>query len=261
MSISVAPVLLIGGLDSSGGAGLIRDAAAVSAMGGQARFVATALTAQSDSGVGWVAQTAPDGVRAQFCAATQGAAIGAIKIGMLGDAQGVSGVAQAVRNLPDPPRVLDPVIRASSGGMLLSPAGLRALKNDLLPQLDLITPNLPELAALGDLYGLSTQDPAAIARALMANGPGAVLAKGGHGEAVDGMICDVLYLRDGGVIRFPTRRFAFEMRGTGCFLASAIAASLARRMGADGDPAHAIVTAISEAKAALTLEFERRAAK
>lgn len=236
-------LLCIGGLDSSGGAGLLRDAATAAEFGVACAAAATAITAQSDRAVTAVHPVPPDQVAAQIRAAAE-AGIGAVKIGMLGWAATVEAVAAA---LPEAPLVLDPVLAASSGRSLLDAAGLQALLARLLPRAALVTPNLPELARLAAALGL---DPAAgeaeAVAALRARGAAAVLVKGGHAAPGDGCE-DRLHLGPGHVIAFAGPRFAGTLRGTGCQLASAIAAGLAR--GAD------LPAAVAAARAAVERRF------
>lgn len=218
-------VLLIGGLDSSGGAGLLRDALAVAAFGGHPRLAATAVTAQSDLAVTAVHPVPPETVSAQIAAADP---IAAVKIGMLGSARIAAAVARA---LPDAPCVIDPVLCSSSGHPLLEPEGLPVLLSDLIPRARLVTPNLPELEVLAGHLGRPGNATQAIkAGALLQRGCGAVLVKGGHAAAT-GTCEDRLYLADGAVRIFRGPRFGHSLRGTGCHLASAIAAGLAAGMG------------------------------
>lgn len=211
-------VLLVGGLDSSAGAGLIRDAATVGALGLDCRVVATAVTAQSDNRLAAVHPVPAAIVEAQLAEAGP---VAAVKLGMLGDAATVDAV---VAGLPQGvPVVLDPVLRSSSGGTLLDARGLERLMACLLPCTTVLTPNRPELAALAE--ALDVPVPAAVA-ALLATGCGAVLVKGGHGDP-DRQVEDVLH-RPGHVpLRLSSPRWPWTLRGTGCQLASAIAAHLA----------------------------------
>lgn len=242
-------LLCIGGMDSSGGAGLLRDAATAAEFGLTCRVAVTAVTAQTDRAVSAVNPVPPDVVAAQIFAAAPGA--GAVKIGMLGDGAIVDAVAAALAGaLRDVPLVLDPVLRSSSGRDLLDRAGLAALVDTLLPRAMLLTPNLPELRALGDWMDLpptATED--AIVAALQARGAGAVLVKGGHAETA-GEARDRLYLPAGGGVRdFTAPRHARALRGTGCHLASAIAAGLAL--------GHPLEGAIARAKASVAARFAR----
>ncbi|MBY6120469.1 hydroxymethylpyrimidine/phosphomethylpyrimidine kinase [Mameliella alba] len=215
-------VLLIDGMDSSGGAGLLRDGATLGAMGVPYRVAVTAVTAQSDIRVSAVQPVQPEVVAAQIAAAED---VAAVKIGMLGTAAIAGAVADA---LPAAPLVLDPVLVSSSGYRLLDAVGQAILIARLLPRAALVTPNLPELQALGRALG----QPAGravpeIARALLAHGCGAVLVKGGHAE--DGEVCEDLLFRDAGApVAYRAPRLPGSLRGTGCQLASAIAGGLSR---------------------------------
>lgn len=213
-------VLLIGGTDSSGGAGLARDIATAAGMGAETCVAVTAVTAQTDARVSAVRLMPADLVAEQVQAPPH---VDAIKIGMLGSAPVVAAVA---RCLPNAPLVLDPVLASSSGRALLDDPGLEALVADLLPRTALLTPNMPELRMLSRRLGLGPgSDEAACAQALMRRGCKAVLVKGGH--AAPGALCeDRLYLGDGTVERFSGPRYGFSLRGTGCQIASAIAVAL-----------------------------------
>lgn len=243
----IRPVLFVGGLDSSAGAGVLRDAATAAELGHPARVAATAVTAQSDARVGAIQPVPPDVVADQVAIAAE-AGLGAVKIGMLGNAAVVRAVARA---LPGLPVVLDPVIAASSGRALIDADGLRALVETLLPRAMLLTPNLPELARLAAALGLRTDAPQReIAETLLERGCGAVLVKGGHGRD-PGESTDRLFLPGGLCHDFRAPRQPVVLRGTGCQLASAIAVHLAR--GTD------LVRSVEQAKALLAARFARAA--
>lgn len=217
------PVLLVGGMDSSGGAGLLRDTATLAGLGVPACVAVTAVTAQTDHAVTASHPVPPEVVTAQIAAA--GPDIGAIKIGMLATA----GIVEAVVNaLPPAPLVLDPVLKSSSGADLLDPTGIALLLEKLLPRIFLLTPNLPELRALAEFMGLSAgEEPGRIAGALLARGCGAVLVKGGHDIADTRLSADTLYRPGEEPIVFASPRHPGTLRGTGCQLASGIAGGLA----------------------------------
>lgn len=219
----VTPVVLcIGGMDSSGGAGLLRDAASVATAGARTRVAVTAVTAQSDARVRAVSPVAPELVVAQIASALE-TRVDAVKLGMLVDAPTVAAVAGV---LPQVPLVLDPVLASSSGRVLLDPPGVAALIEALLPRTEVLTPNLPELSAFGACFGISGEPE--IVRALQGAGCRWVLVKGGH---ADGQGCeDRLYGPDGpdgAIERIHGPRHPSTLRGTGCQLASAIAAGRA----------------------------------
>jgi hydroxymethylpyrimidine/phosphomethylpyrimidine kinase len=217
-------VLLIAGTDSSGGAGLVRDLATLAHFGVDARCVVTAVTAQSDTRVTAVHPVPEEIIRAQLDAALATGPADAIKVGMLGTQAAVDAV-QAGLPQRGPAVVLDPVLVSSSGGVLLAPAGQRALKELLLPRVTLLTPNIPEAAAL--LGEPVAQDDEALigqAQRLLALGPAAVLLKGGHGsgaQAVDYLV------EPRRVQLLACQRLPGTRRGTGCTLASGVAAGLA----------------------------------
>jgi len=141
-------VLVIAGSDSSGGAGLIRDVQVLSDLGVDSLCAITAVTAQSDSQVRAVHLMPAELVRAQISAALATRPVDAIKIGMLGNRAIVEAVAQCLPARTAIPIVLDPVLVSSSGGVLLDARGRTALLEKLLPQSTLVTPNVPEIAAL-----------------------------------------------------------------------------------------------------------------
>ena len=220
-------MLVIAATDSSGGAGLTRDVRVLSDFSVDALCVVTAVTAQSDKQVAAIHHVPPNIIRAQIAGALQTRSVGAIKIGMLGTGATVDAVAAGLSNIGEIPVILDPVLVSSSGGVLLDELGRAALLERLLPLATLVTPNLPEVATLlgeevvTDEAGLIQQG-----LRLLQHGGRAVLLKGGHGsgdEAVDLLIGAA----DGAVERISSRRVAGSSRGTGCALASAIAAGLA----------------------------------
>ena len=276
-------VLVIAATDSSGGAGLSRDVRVLTDFSADPLCVVTAVTAQSDKRVVAVHHVPPEVIRAQLTAALETRRVGAVKIGMLGTRATVEAVAEALAaavammtaeagtpatggTADDgmPPRlsrvlshgltthatipiVLDPVLVSSSGGILLDARGRKALLEKLLPLATLVTPNVPEIAAL-------LAEPAATdeielvnqARRLIESGCQAILLKGGHAtgeEAVDLLVTRAQTpepdRRQGEstkagapalniiVERITSIRVPATSRGTGCALASAIAASLA----------------------------------
>jgi len=222
-------VLAIGGTDSSGGAGLTRDADVLAECGVAAPIAVTAVTVQSDERVIDVLAMPARLVREQVRAAFATHDIRAVKIGMVGTRDVVEAIADTLPPRADVPIVLDPVLAASSGGPLLDERGLAALRELLLPRARLLTPNVPEAAIL--LGEPEAEDEAGItaqALRLCAYGPRAVLVKGGHARGAE--CVDVLANADGETERLASPRLPIPMRGTGCALASAIAAGLARGM-------------------------------
>jgi hydroxymethylpyrimidine/phosphomethylpyrimidine kinase len=222
----VTAVLVVAGSDSSGGAGLARDLATLARLETRAVCAVTAVTAQSDTELRAVHPVPPELVRAQIAAALATTRIGAIKIGMLATGSIALAVAASLPPREQVPMVLDPVLRSSSGGTLLDEAGQEALTEELLPRATLLTPNIPEIASLlGTAVAAAEAELIEQGRALLALGPRAVLVKGGHGRGDEAV--DLLLVAGQPVRRLSSPRSATTVRGSGCALASAIAAGLA----------------------------------
>ncbi len=222
-------VLVVAGSDSGGGAGIQADIKAVMALGGYAATAITALTAQNTVGVHGVLPVPPSFVRQQIDAVLDDIGADAVKTGMLGSAETVQAVAAALhRRDAAIPLVVDPVMVAKGGARLLDEAAVTALRRDLLPLAALLTPNVPEAEAL---TGLAIADHAAArlaAQALLDLGAAAVLLKGGHlhGPVVQNILATSAGLEVIESSRVETR----HTHGTGCTLASAVAAGLAQGM-------------------------------
>lgn len=219
-------VLVIAGSDSSGGAGLIRDVQVLNDFDVDTLCAVTAVTAQSNSRVIRVHHVPPKVIRAQIAAAFETRPVRAIKIGMLGTRTTVEAVVESLPSGTAIPIVLDPVLAASSGGVLLDAEGRAAMRENLFPHATIVLPNVPEAAILLD------EDPAtgelsliAQARRLLALGPQAVLLKGGHADGEEAV--DLLISGNDVVRRIASARVPAIQRGTGCALASAITAGLA----------------------------------
>lgn len=223
MSFVPARLLTIAGSDSGGGAGIQADLKTFAAHGVYGMSALTALTAQNTVGVRAVQEVPPAMVGEQIDAVFEDIGVDGVKIGMLANAAIVQVVAERLRHYLQAesfPVVLDPVMVAKGGARLLRADAVEALIGELLPLATLVTPNLPELAAL-----TGRDDIAEAAAGLAARGP-AVLAKGGHGEGDE--VVDLL-LEKGRFYRFSGPRIATaSTHGTGCTLSSAIAARLAR---------------------------------
>lgn len=220
-------VFIIAGSDSSGGAGIQADIKTITALGSYAATAITALTAQNTHGVFAVQPIDPHFVAEQARRVLTDIGADCIKIGMLYSAAIVEIVADILEELAtDLPLILDPVLIAKDGTGLLDPAAITSLKQRLFPQANLITPNLPEVEAL---TGIKINHPKAMqqaANALLELGPAAVLIKGGH--LPGDYLCDLLVTRDYEK-KFEARRIPTpHTHGTGCTLASAIAAGLAQ---------------------------------
>jgi len=214
-------ILSIAGSDCSGGAGIQADLKAISANGGYAMSVITALTAQNTQGVSAVHLCDPEIVSAQIRAIRADIAVDAIKIGMLGDAALIRCVVEEIDGLTCP-IVLDPVMVAKGGDRLLAESAIEALRALLLPRARIITPNLPEAAdLLGEAEAGSRDAMRRQARALLGLGPQAVLLKGGHLDGAESP--DLLMMRDAEVWLDARRIATRNTHGTGCTLSSALA--------------------------------------
>ncbi|MGF1749834.1 bifunctional hydroxymethylpyrimidine kinase/phosphomethylpyrimidine kinase [Vibrio cionasavignyae] len=221
-------VLTIAGSDSGGGAGIQADIKAISATGGYACSVITALTAQNTQGVSGILGIAPSFVEAQLDAVFSDLNVMAVKIGMLADADIIRAVANKIKQYQPPYVVLDPVMVATSGDLLLESSAIDALKTELLPLATIITPNLPEGAALLNCDVPRTEaEMSEMIEALRELNTETVLLKGGHLESED-TSTDLLINHDE-VARFETTRIHTKnTHGTGCTLSSAIASFLAQ---------------------------------
>jgi hydroxymethylpyrimidine/phosphomethylpyrimidine kinase len=224
--MSAPIVVTIAGSDSGGGAGIQADLKTFSALGVYGASVVAALTAQNTKGAFAIHQVPADFIAAQMDAVFSDLDVGAVKIGMLGSAAAVDAVAAGLERHRARNVVLDPVMAASSGETLLPADAIGALRK-LAAQASVLTPNLPEAAILLD--GAAARDETEMrvqAEKLLALGAGAVLIKGGHGagsESVD------LLVEASGCTRFAAPRIATKnTHGTGCTLAAAVAAGLAK---------------------------------
>jgi hydroxymethylpyrimidine/phosphomethylpyrimidine kinase len=232
--------LTIAGSDSSGGAGIQADLKTFAALGVYGASAITALTAQNTRGVTGIHLVPAEFLRAQIDAVFSDLEIGAVKIGMVAQLASIDVIVDALKRWSPKQIVLDPVMVATSGDRLLAAEAVDALRKKLIPLATIITPNLPEAAALLDEPVAA--DAAAIERQgqrLLGLGCPAVLIKGGHGQGSESI--DYL-IRAGGSIALKAPRVATQnTHGTGCSLSSAIAAELAR--GAE------LETAVRNAKA------------
>jgi hydroxymethylpyrimidine/phosphomethylpyrimidine kinase len=228
-------VLIIAGSDSGGGAGIQADIKTVTVLGGYAMTAITAVTAQNTLGVADVFEIPPRVVRAQIDAVMSDLGADVWKLGMMGSAAHVRAVVEAFYAVGDGvPVVLDPVMVAKGGASLLAEDAVAVIRDELMPIAALVTPNAPEAERL---TGITVHDLDGQKRAAeyLINRLGAfsALVKGGH---VDGdIIRDVLITRDGMRVFESPRIHTRATHGTGCTLASAIAAKLAQ--GAALEPA------------------------
>jgi hydroxymethylpyrimidine/phosphomethylpyrimidine kinase len=225
MTMPVA--LTIAGSDSSAGAGIQADLKTFAALGVYGASVITALTAQNTTGVTGIHLVPVDFVTAQIDAVFSDLEVQAVKIGMVGQLATIDAIVAGLTRWSPKDVVLDPVMVASSGGRLLAADAVEALRTRLIPRAQLITPNLPEAAAL-------LEEPVAVSEAaiesqgrrLLALGCPAVLIKGGHGQGAEST--DYLVRGNGTIVLAAPRIATRNTHGTGCSLSSAIAAGLAR---------------------------------
>ena len=219
-------VLVVAGSDSGGGAGIQADIKTIMALGGYACTAVTALTAQDTTGVHGVMRLPAGFVRAQIECVLGDIGADAVKTGMLASADVVAEVADVLARHPGMPLVLDPVMLAKGGASLLDPDAVAMLRGRLMPLASLLTPNVPEAEALTGRRIARAADLEPAARALLAMGPRAVLLKGGHldGEEVVDLLVTGAHSQRFTASRAHTR----HTHGTGCTLASGVAAGLAR---------------------------------
>jgi hydroxymethylpyrimidine/phosphomethylpyrimidine kinase len=238
MTVPVA--LTIAGSDSSGGAGIQADLKTFAALGVYGASAITALTAQNSRGVSGIHPVPPAFVTAQIDAVFGDLAVEAVKIGMVAQPTVIDAIAAGMARWSPRHVVLDPVMIATSGDRLLAADAVDALRTKLFPTASLVTPNLPEAAALLDES--PADDEGAVerqGRQLLALGCRAVLIKGGHGQGSESI--DYLVDRAGTIALRAPRLPTSNTHGTGCSLSSAIAAGLAK--GED------LATAVRHAKA------------
>lgn len=219
-------VLVIAGSDSGGGAGIQADIKTITALGGYAATAITAVTVQNTLGVTGVHPIPLDVIAAQARAVLDDIGADAIKTGMLGDAAVVETVAQCLDYAGGVPAVVDPVMVAKGGAPLLAEAAIGAVKSLMIPRAALLTPNAPEAAALTGLGVETTDDLRRAGEVLLAMGAQAVLMKGGH--VAGDRVVDVLMTAAGETTFEGERIDTRHTHGTGCTLASACAAGLAR---------------------------------
>ncbi|KQQ79465.1 bifunctional hydroxymethylpyrimidine kinase/phosphomethylpyrimidine kinase [Aureimonas sp. Leaf324] len=232
-----AIALTIAGSDSGGGAGIQADLKTFSALGVFGASVVTAVTAQNTHGVTAIEDLSPGIVAAQIDAVLSDLTVGAIKIGMVSRIETIRAIAERLR-AHSRRAVVDPVMVATSGDRLLREEAIEALRAELLPLADVATPNLPEAALLvGRSRAADEAEMEAQGRAILGFGARAVLVKGGHGTGARSV--DLL-IRPDDVERLSAVRVATSNdHGTGCTLAAAITAELARGSSLDEAAARA----------------------
>ncbi|TAK48880.1 MAG: bifunctional hydroxymethylpyrimidine kinase/phosphomethylpyrimidine kinase [Xanthobacteraceae bacterium] len=235
--------LTIAGSDSGGGAGVQADLKTYAALDVYGTSAITALTAQNTRGVTAVHNVPARFVTAQIDAVFSDFAVRAVKTGMVSQTDIIEAIAHALDHWNPAHRVVDPVMVATSGDVLLAPQAIEAVRKLLLPRATILTPNLQEAATLLDAPLAATeQQMEQQGRQLLAFGPRAVLIKGGHGQSAESV--DILVMPNAvarlAAMRVDTR----NTHGTGCTLSAAIAAELAK----GGD----LETAVRAAKSYVT---------
>jgi hydroxymethylpyrimidine/phosphomethylpyrimidine kinase len=220
----VPAVLSIAGSDSGGGAGIQADLKAFARCGVHGMTAITAITAQNTVGVAAVEAVSPATIVAQVRAVAEDVGVDAVKIGMLGTAETVEAVVEALALVGEAPVVVDPVMVAESGAVLLDDEARRALVERLLPLATVVTPNIPEARALTGAAERDSQED--LAREVLALGPRAVVVTGGHSERV----VDVFFDGAEAAAIEGERHPEGASHGSGCTHSSALAAFLARGM-------------------------------
>ena len=212
-------MLSIAGSDSGGGAGIQADLKAFAACGVHGMTAITAITAQNTVGVSAVHQVPPEVIVEQVHQVADDIGVDAVKIGMLGTVETIEAVVDALELVGDAPIVLDPVMVAESGAHLLADDAREALRDRLLPLVDVVTPNLAEAEVLAGAPGA----PEELARAIHALGPKAVVVTGGHRDDATDVFFDGQRLEE-----IPGERHEDgAAHGSGCTHSSALAAFLA----------------------------------
>ncbi|MFC3124464.1 bifunctional hydroxymethylpyrimidine kinase/phosphomethylpyrimidine kinase [Pseudoroseomonas globiformis] len=222
-------VLIIAGSDSGGGAGIQADIKATTALGAYGATAITALTAQDTLGVHGVHAVPLDFIRHQIRLTLADIGADAIKTGMLADAATIGAVCDELEAHPRLPLVADPVMVAKGGHPLLGEDAVGTLKRRLLPLATVITPNIPEAEVLSGQVIDGVDTMRAAASVILALGVPAVLLKGGHLES--DTVTDLLATREGEALFEAPRIASRHTHGTGCTLASAVAAGLAQGLG------------------------------
>ena len=221
-------VLSIAGLDPSGGAGIVADIKTISALGCFPAAAVTSITFQNTTGVFGAEHQSAATLRAQVEPIVQDVTVAAAKTGMLPTAEIVAEVARlfAEGNLPAP--VVDPVVVATSGDVLIDDEAFAILKTKLFALARLVTPNIPEAEKLAGFSIATEDDMRRAARAIQLLGPRAVLVKGGH-RSLNGQALDILLDENEIFTEFQTEYVEVgEVHGSGCTLSAAIAAGLAK---------------------------------
>ena len=220
-------VLICAGSDSSGGAGIQADIKTVTALGCFAATAITALTSQTTKGVFNVLDIPTSFLRQQMTVVLEDIGADVIKTGMLHNAEVIRTISNTLENLGDSSTlVIDPVMVAKGGHSLLQTSAIDALKNELIRKADVLTPNIPEAEVLVGIEITSVDDMRRAGERLLNMGPKSVLIKGGH--LTDDTLTDILLTQSEEKLYSSPRLKTVHTHGTGCTLASAIAAGIAQ---------------------------------
>ena len=222
-------VLSIAGLDPSGGAGIVADIKTIAALGCFPAAALTSITFQNTTGVFGAEHQTAGTLRAQVVPVVRDLSVAAAKTGMLPTAEIVAEVARlfSETNLPAP--VVDPVVVATSGDVLIDEEAFEILKTRLFPLARIVTPNIPEAEKLTGFAIETEDDMRRAAEVIQSMGVRAVLVKGGHRQVRAGEAVDVLFSENGIFTEFRSEYLDVgEVHGSGCTLSAAIAACLGR---------------------------------
>jgi|CXWL01.1.fsa_nt_gi hydroxymethylpyrimidine/phosphomethylpyrimidine kinase len=224
----IGRVLIIAGSDSGGGAGIQGDIKTVTCLGGYAATAITALTAQNTLGVFAIHDVPEDFIAQQIKLVLDDIGADVIKTGMLNKESVIKVVSDTISNYPHIPLVLDPVMFAKGGAVLLEQTALVTLKDYLIPMATIITPNIPEAEYLSEIAIKTVADMRHAANKILNLGCKAVLLKGGHLD--NEVVTDLLLTPEGETIFKQPRVISKNTHGTGCTLASAIATGIAQKL-------------------------------
>ncbi len=213
-------ILIIAGSDSSGGAGIQADIKTVTCLGSYALTAITAVTVQNTEGVKSVIPISPNGIKDQIIFSSVDIKPNAIKIGMLHSKSVIKNVLQSIKKLKIKKIVLDPVMVAKGGAKLINNEAIKVLRENLIKQVSLITPNIPEAEVLTDIKIYNREDMILAAKKLINLGAKNVLIKGGHLNTKK--VEDIFLNRSDFKIFFSPRYKTKNTHGTGCSLSSAI---------------------------------------
>ncbi|WP_336276312.1 hydroxymethylpyrimidine/phosphomethylpyrimidine kinase [Bartonella sp. CB178] len=218
-------ILIVAGTDPTGGAGIVRDIETATHFQIKASLAVTSVNVQNDDKVVRIIPMDGKTIAAQMRIALESNSISAIKIGMTGTRESIIAICDVLKDYSHIPVVFDPVLIASSGGKLTTEIIIEVMIKQLLPHIDLLTPNIEELAILSE-SSLASHNKEAVkqAKKLLSFGPRYILVKGGHTNgplAIDSLINKIK------IENIPAPRLQGEMRGTGCALSTAIASHLA----------------------------------